>query len=67
MTWEERPRTLRSAPEPTHRNSRSAPVRDPAGNRPLVGFGIGLSMFVKLGANPQQAWVEISAAGVDLM
>ena len=24
MTWEERPRTLRSAPEPTHRNSRSA-------------------------------------------
>ena len=43
------------------------PVRDPAGNRPLVGFGIGLSMFVKLGADPQQAWVEISAAGVDFM
>src|SRR3954452_14740276 len=26
MTWEERPRTLRSAPEPTHINSRSAPA-----------------------------------------
>jgi hypothetical protein len=24
LTWEERPRTLRSAPEPTHGNSRSA-------------------------------------------
>ena len=26
LTWEERPRTLRSAPEPTHGNSRSARV-----------------------------------------
>jgi hypothetical protein len=42
-------------------------VRDPAGNRPPVGFGIGLSMFVTVGADPQQAWVEISAAGVDLV
>lgn len=43
------------------------PVRDPAGNRPSVGFGIGLSMFVTLGADPSQAWVEISAVGVDLV
>jgi hypothetical protein len=27
LTWEERPRTLRSAPEPTHRNNRSARTR----------------------------------------
>jgi len=27
LTWEERPRTLRSAPEPTHGNSRSAVLR----------------------------------------
>jgi hypothetical protein len=43
------------------------PVRDSAGNRPPVNFGIGISMFVTLGADPQQAWVEISAAGADLV
>jgi hypothetical protein len=42
-------------------------VRDPAGNQPLVKLGIGISMFVTLGTDPQQAWVEVSAAGVDLM
>jgi hypothetical protein len=43
------------------------PVRDAAGQPPLVNFGIGISMFVTIGANPQQAWVEISAAGADLV
>jgi hypothetical protein len=46
---------------------RRFPVRDAAGNQPLVNFGIGISMFVTLGADPQQAWVEISAAGADLV
>ena len=43
------------------------PVRDAAGDPSLVNFGIGISMFVTIGANPQQAWVEISAAGADLV
>jgi hypothetical protein len=43
------------------------PVRDAASDPPLVNFGIGISMFVTIGANPQQAWVEIFAAGADLV
>lgn len=46
---------------------RRFPVRDSAGDRPSVNFGIGISMFVTLGADPQQAWVEISGAGADLV
>jgi uncharacterized protein DUF6623 len=42
-------------------------VRDAAGNQPSLNLGIGISMFVTLGADPQQAWVEVSAAGVDLV
>ena len=46
---------------------RRFPVRDLTGTPPSVNFGIGISMFVTLGADPQQAWVEISAAGADLV
>ena len=37
LTWEERPRTLRSAPEPTHGNSRSAGLGPDESQELVVG------------------------------
>lgn len=35
--------------------------------RPFVGLGIGISMNLALGHDPQQAWIDIHAAGVDFV
>jgi Family of unknown function (DUF6623) len=35
--------------------------------RPFVGLGIGISLNLALGHDPQQAWIDIHAAGVDFV
>ena len=41
--------------------------RFPVPGRPLVFWGIGISMNFALGADPTQAWVDVHSAGVDFV
>ncbi|GAB3964642.1 hypothetical protein GCM10029978_025590 [Actinoallomurus acanthiterrae] len=35
--------------------------------KPSVGLGIGISIFMALGTDPAQAWIDLHSAGVDFL
>jgi hypothetical protein len=42
-----------------------SPILDPDGQRHLVFWGIGISVYID--ANPGQGWVDIHSAGIDFV
>jgi hypothetical protein len=64
LTWEERPRTLRSGPEPTHRNSGRAEFR-PCFTAPTFQTFLGLVVGLIAQTRRRTVCGKLTGAGLD--